>query len=212
MSTGLEYKYLPCSLTSNAAPVVVFFHGRGTDEGDLLSLSPYFNSQFHIFSLRAPFPFEFGGYTWCVVEEDGTIDRAQLRESRQRVVQFFSYLQSCDNVDSRNVFFFGFSLGALMVLDITLHTDILLAGIVAHSGFYGEDLIDTSLRKGPYPPILLLHGINDSIVPISLGRETLRFLSSKTNSVVLREYPIEHTISDESLHDSIQWIQQHIVQ
>lgn len=212
MNTSLEYKYLPCTSGKTVAPVIVMFHGRGTDENDLLGLAPYFDAQFHLFSLRAPFPFEFGGYMWCTIEEDGSIDYSQLRDSRARVEQFFTELQRNPNVDSRNIFLYGFSLGALMVLDVALHSQQPIAGVVAHSGFYGEENPTNITVRTSYPKVFLAHGVYDPVVPIALGRETYKLLTLKNIQVEYREYPIEHSISEESLNDSIQWIQRNIVQ
>ena len=47
-----------------ATPLVVFLHGRGADESDLLDCASALPREFAYASLRAPVELEDGGYTW----------------------------------------------------------------------------------------------------------------------------------------------------
>ncbi len=62
LTTDLFYKALePKRIVDGRSPAVILLHGRGADENDLLGLSQYFDERLAIFSIRAPYPFEFGG-------------------------------------------------------------------------------------------------------------------------------------------------------
>ena len=45
-------------------PLVIFLHGRGADENDLIDISERLPRAFAYASVRAPLPLEWGGYTW----------------------------------------------------------------------------------------------------------------------------------------------------
>ncbi len=206
----LEYKYLPATQQLQAKmPTLIFLHGRGTDENDLLGLAPYFDSQFHIYSVRAPFPFEFGGYMWCGIDEQGSVDLNQLRRSRTALKQFIeTKVQTNNEIEPSKIFLFGFSLGALMALDVALHSTAPISGIVAHSGLYANT--NETFCKKTMPKIFIVHGTHDPVVPVELGRSTFAYLKSQQIPVEYREYPIVHTISDKSLNDCIQWLQKQL--
>ena len=69
-------------------PTLIMLHGRGADENDLLGLASYLDPRFLVISVRAPFPFENGGYTWYTVLEIGKPEPREFMESYERLVQF----------------------------------------------------------------------------------------------------------------------------
>lgn len=205
---SLHYKYIPSVNSPEKKPALFLLHGRGTDENDLLGLSPYFESSFHIYSIRAPFPFEFDGYMWCGIENDGTINVSQLAESRQLLETFIQNIIHLPGIDSSRIFLFGFSLGALMALDLGVHGTIGNVGIVAHSGFYAGDGEELQKKNLSALRIFLAHGTYDPIVPIELARQSFHIFQRANVPIVFHEYPIDHTISEESLKDSVQWLRE----
>jgi len=205
----LFYKYHNVLEGKEKAPALIFLHGRGTDENDLLGFAPSFEENFILYSVRAPFPFEFGGYMWCEIDEYGNIDREQLLQSRTQLEIMIEDISKNQNIDSSKIFLFGFSLGALMALDVGINGKANIEGIVAHSGFYGGDSESFPVRES-FPEIFLAHGTYDPVIPIDLCRRTYQLLLQHKVPVLFREYPIVHTISEESLNDSVQWLQEQI--
>jgi phospholipase/carboxylesterase len=100
----------------------------------------------------------------------------------------------------------------MTALELASRGEKQFAGIVAHSGFY----VPNERRPqafGPHTPdIFLVHGIYDPVIPVDLGRSTFAFLQKHNVPSVFREYPIEHTISEESLQDAARWLQQKLDQ
>lgn len=207
---SLHYKYLPSLSSAEKKPVLILLHGRGTDENDLIGLAPYFESSFHIYSVRAPFPFEFGGYMWCDIDDSGTINTSQLVESRALLERFIQSVQHLPDVDGRRIFLFGFSLGALMALDVGISGNIGQTVIVAHSGFYAGSEDDIQKKEKSTVQIFLAHGSYDPVVPVEMARQSYQLFQRYNLPVVFREYPIEHTISEDSLMESIQWLREHL--
>ncbi len=193
---------------SGPHPALVFLHGRGTDENDLLGLTPYLDPHLLIASVRAPYRFPYGGYTWFDLDENGVVNIDQLLNSRDSFLRWLDDFQQKYPVDSSRLFLFGFSMGAMMSLATSLSSPKRFKGIVAHSGLLPQHE-QLSYRWDDLGALsfFIAHGEQDPIVPIELGRQAHRQLVRANASVVYREYPIQHTISDESLSDISTWLQ-----
>jgi phospholipase/carboxylesterase len=197
-------------LSSNESgphPALIFLHGRGTDENDLLELTPYLDPHFLIASVRAPYRFPHGGYTWFDLDEKGSVNIDQFINSRDSFLQWLDDFQKNNPIDSSKLFLFGFSMGAIMSLTISLSNPKLFKGIVAHSGMLPQDeQLSYQWNDLSNLSFFIAHGSQDPIVPVELGRQAHRRLVQANADVIYHEYPIQHTISDESLSDVSIWL------
>ncbi len=209
---SLVSKIAPLSTSASGPhPTLVFLHGRGTDENDLLGLTHSLDPHLFIASVRAPHRFPYGGYTWFNLDENGVVNIDQLLNSRDSFLQWLDDFQKKYPVDPNRLFLFGFSMGAMMSLAISLSSPKRFKGIVAHSGMlpqhekltYQWDDVDAL-------SFFIAHGEQDPVVPVEFGRQAHRTLVQVNANVQYREYPIQHTISDESLSDISTWLQQQI--
>jgi phospholipase/carboxylesterase len=194
-------------------PALVLLHGRGADENDLRGLVPALDPRFHVFSVRAPRPFTWGGgYAWYDVEEIGRPIAAQFQESLSLLSDFISGI-AVPPIDPSRVFLLGFSMGAVMAHAIALSNPDAIAGVVAHSGYLPDEK-DTGLRiareRLEGRPWFVAHGTEDPLLPIHLGRESRDRLSTLGVDLTYREYPIGHWISEESLADLSAWLTGHL--
>jgi phospholipase/carboxylesterase len=188
-------------------PALVLLHGRGTNENDLLGLSPYFDPRFQIISVRAPMRFPYGGYTWFDLDDLGNVDAGQLTQSYQQVLQMIEELPVKHAVDPANIFLYGFSMGAMMSFVLSLAHPEKFRGAVIHSGLLPENVgIDYKWNELNNTSFFIVHGTEDPVVPVGFGKRSNELLSKTKASVVYREYPIGHTISEDSLHDTAEWL------
>jgi phospholipase/carboxylesterase len=191
-------------------PALILLHGRGTNEDDLLGLVDYLDPRFFIVSVRAPFKFDqgFGGFTWYDVKETPTPDPAQFEESYSRLTRFVHDVKERYPVDPQRIFLLGFSMGSVMSFAVSLTKPELVRGIVAHSGYIPEQ---TSLRFAwdglAGRSFFIAHGINDTVIPIVHGRRAHDLLEPTGADLTYREYPIPHTISEQSISDLADWLQ-----
>jgi phospholipase/carboxylesterase len=208
----LSYQVAPvCTTQPGPHPALILLHGRGADENDLLSLAPYFDPQFFIAAVRAPYQFPYGGFTWFDLELSGAIDIDQLLESQEALFQCLDTFQKSYYIDPSRIFLFGFSMGAMMALTISLSRPKLFKGIVAHSGLLPQhDRLTYQWDDLCAISYFIAHGEYDPVVPVALGRNSHKQLSDLKVNVEYREYPIQHAISEESLHDIADWLCQHI--
>jgi phospholipase/carboxylesterase len=196
---------------SDLHPTLVFLHGRGTDENDLLDLIPSFDPRFLIVSVRAPYEFSYGGYTWFNLDEQGNVKVDEILNSREALIKCLDDIQQKYPVDQKQLFLFGFSMGAMMSLTVSLSYPDRFKGVVAHSGLLLQDekLIYRWNDLGGIS-FLIEHGTHDSVVPVELGRQAHQRLVDAKAHVQYKEYSIQHTISEESLNDSAVWLHQQI--
>ncbi len=214
ISTTLVHKIRPPATSAPAkSPALILLHGRGTNEDDLLGLADFLDPRFFFISPRAPYQFEAGreSYTWFGLPEIGTPDPEQFSEAYRRLVQFVADVKNGYPVDPARVFLFGFSMGSIMSFAVALTQPNAVRGIIAHSGFIPEN---ASLRFA-WPQLSLLsvfvaHGLYDPVIPIQKARRTQELLSKAGADLTYKEYPIQHTISEESLADISQWLQKRL--
>jgi phospholipase/carboxylesterase len=211
-SSSLFSKIAPLSTTETGPhPALVLLHGRGTDENDLLGLTSFFDPRLLIASVRAPYPFLYGGYTWFDLDENGIVNIDQLLKSRDLFLHWLDDFQKAYPIDTNRLFLLGFSMGAMMSLAVSLSNPKRFKGVIAHSGllphhtllsYHWDDLGALSFY--------IAHGEQDPIVPVAMGRQAHQRLVQAHANVLYREYPIQHTISDASLSDISAWLQHQI--
>lgn len=208
IQTDLMYRHLePKKKIGSVSPAIILLHGRGADENDLLGLSPYLDERLAIFSVRAPYPFEYGGFTYFQLNEDGTAEPTMFMESYKRLLQFADGVSLLQEVDAKKVFLMGFSMGTVMAYVLSLTRPEKFAGVIAQSGFV-QDHPDFQFvwQKLGNCSFSITHGVDDMVVPVRLARETKNKFSKSNADFVYKEYPMGHQISDESLTDVCAWL------
>ncbi len=211
-STDLIYKALdPRRSGGGKSPAVILLHGRGADENDLLGLAQYLDNRLAVFSVRAPYPFEFGGYTYFRLDDDGTAEPVMFMESYRRLMNFADAVASLPEIDEGKIFLLGFSMGTIMSYALSLANPEKFAGVVAQSGFI-RDHPDLEFKWHALGncAFTITHGVNDPIIPVSAARKT-KALFAKSNALFeYKEYPMGHEISGESLADVCEWLRKRV--
>ena len=155
--------------------LVILLHGLGADGNDLIGLAPYWarllpDAEF--LSPNAPFPCDMApyGYQWFSSQ-----DRSReavlggVRAAAPILDAFIDEALAERGLADSDLALVGFSQGTMMSLFVGLRRDEPVAGIVGFSGrLLAPDLLASELRSRP--PILLVHGTEDPLVPYSLAR------------------------------------------
>jgi phospholipase/carboxylesterase len=212
VQSSLIHKLIqPKSNQSPPYPTLILLHGRGTNEDDLLGLVPYLDPRLFVLSVRAPFAFPYGGWTWYDIQEVGSPDPQQFNESYNRLVQFLDDAKRQYPIDAQQVFLLGFSMGTVMSFALSLTKPDEIAGVVAHSGYVPEQTdLDFVWDRLPQTGFFIAHGEYDPIIPVHFGRRAKELLVAANADVTYREYPIAHQISEESLSDLTEWLTQRL--
>lgn len=174
--------------------MIVTLHGWGANSQNLASVVPLLNLPSYQFMFpNAPFPHPYlsTGRMWY----DLSSQNAQgLPESRKLLKDWLLSLESTTGVPLSRTILSGFSQGAAMSLDVGL--TLPLAGLVALSG-YLHPIAETAC--GEFPPVLLIHGKQDSVVPLKAAHQALETLVGLGVAVQYQEFDMGHEIRPEVL-------------
>jgi phospholipase/carboxylesterase len=181
-------------------PLVFCLHGRGADANDLADLAPMIDgpSGYRFIFPNAPKPFEpYPGMTFGYSWFDGLPpERDSIAASRNLLLRFIDQALGRYPPPSGKVIMSGFSQGGLMAIDVGFRTQQSLAGIVVMSGaLYEDDLPDFKKRV----PVLIVHGTQDEMINVNLGRRARRVLEQHGIEVKYHEFPMGHFVTPESM-------------
>ncbi|SFQ25429.1 phospholipase/carboxylesterase [Roseivivax halotolerans] len=166
--------------------VVVFLHGYGANGADLLGLADplaehlpdtlFLAPDAPEACAGAPFGFQWFPIPWI----DGSSQEdseAGMRAAAADLDAFLDSLMVDEDVMPEQVALFGFSQGTMMALQVAPRREDAVAGIVGFSGRLLEPdlLADEAVSR---PPVLLVHGDQDDVVPPQSMPEAAEALQS----------------------------------
>jgi phospholipase/carboxylesterase len=168
---------------SGKAPreLVVLLHGYGSNGADMISLAPFWREQLPDALFLAPnaperCPGGPGGFQWWGLTD---FSRQALAAGTRRAAPaldgFLDAQLSEHKLAEDRLLLVGFSQGTMMALHVGLRRERQLAGIIGYSGM----LADTTGLAGMVrskPPVLLIHGSSDQVVPVGAIHEAEREL------------------------------------
>lgn len=199
------------ALAGSLFPTLILVHGRGSNEDDLLGLAPHLDPRFHFVSVRAPFLFPYGGFMWYDSSVIGKPEPKQFFESLNLLTTFIEDLPKKHPVDPKRIFLFGFSMGSIMSLATALTRPELVRAVVAHSGYVPEaEKLNYRWSGQQQTEYFLAHGTEDPVIPVHFGRRSDELMKKTNAKYIYKEYPIGHTISDESLADISRWLSERL--
>ena len=189
-------------------PTLLLLHGRGANEEDLLGLSSFLDPRLMIISVRAPYPFPYGGgFTWYDVGHVGTPDPAMFRSSFEKLSAFVADAVARYPVDGNRLYVLGFSMGTVMSYALALTQPGLFRAVVANSGYIAEGThLSYQWNRLEKTEFFVAHGTQDPVIPVHFGRHAKELLESAHARFEYREYPMAHEISEESLQDVSRWL------
>ena len=185
------------SSTPDAAALVVGLHGWGANAKDLATLAEFMDlSDYELLFPDGPFPHpqSFGGRMWYGFPGGYTFDanlddQDDLAHSRQLLKDWLLSLEGTTGIPLSRTLLAGFSQGGAMTLDIG--TQLPLAGLMILSGYLHAPL---SAVHQPLPPILVVHGRQDPIVPLAAAQRSRDALEAVGATVTYHEFNMGHEI------------------
>jgi phospholipase/carboxylesterase len=164
---------------SAAAPrsLVILLHGYGSNGDDLISLAPHWRgalptSVFVAPNAPEPCPGAPGGYQWWPLASVGRNDRSDGAAQAAPVLDAFIDAELARyGLTESQLALVGFSQGTMMALHVGPRRPRPLAGIVGYSGTLADEagLADPATTR---PPILLIHGEADPMIPVDAFHRT----------------------------------------
>ena len=198
----------------DASRVVVFLHGYGADGADLLGLADVLAPHLPGTAFYAPDAPERSannpfGYQWFPIPWlDGSTEeqaRASMVLSIEDINAFLDKVLADEGLTPDQMAVIGFSQGTMMALSVAPQRAPEIAGVVGFSG----RLIDPeqALDARTKPPILLIHGDQDPMVPfadLGLAADALAQAGFDTFTHVMKG--TGHGISPDGLGAALQFL------
>jgi phospholipase/carboxylesterase len=188
-------------------PTILALHGRGSNERDLLGLAEYLPKNFMWISPRGTFDLGPDSYEWFQITQVGKPDPARLQNALNTLDKFIDEIIANYPVDKNKLYLLGFSQGSIVSLSYALTKPQRVAGIVAQSGYIPHESglqIDEAGIKGK--PIILTHGIQDSMLPIDWARRSRDTLQKLETNLEYHEFNMGHNVTAESIAVINAWL------
>lgn len=227
--TSLSGPMLPAA-SGTTKSVVILLHGYGADGNDLIGLAPHLARALPdttFYSPNAPFPCEmspFGRQWFSLAEYDPEFLRrapetmsgalAAMAEGANKnasfIHDFIDHVMEIHGIGEDKIALVGFSQGTMMSLQTAPRREKQLAGVVGFSGaLLGEAAFAAELKSRP--PVALVHGTADPVVPIEASRLAKGTLEANGIEVTLTERPnLQHGIDEEGLGIAITFLDKYL--
>lgn len=172
MSELLNGPMMPPASGGAPQSIVVLLHGYGSNGEDLISLAPYWrealpNTLFVSPNAPQPCPGAPGGYQWWALTDFSPAGRAAgVRQAAPAVDAFLDAVLERFGLTEDRLALVGFSQGTMMSLHAGPRRAKGLAGIVGYSGMLADpEALAAEVKTRP--PVLLVHGDADPMVPVT---------------------------------------------
>jgi phospholipase/carboxylesterase len=185
--------------------VVILLHGYGSNGADLIGLVPYWRAALpHTLFLAPdapqPCPGAPGGRQWWPLTSLSPEARAAgVRVSAPALNAYIDSQLAAHNLSADRLALVGFSQGTMMALHVGPRRANAIAGIVGYSGMLADpEALGEELETKP--PILLVHGDADDVLPVSAlhqAKARLEDLGFEVESHVSRG--LGHSIDESGL-------------
>lgn len=201
----------PSSLTNNA-PLVIMFHGYGSDENDLFSFASELPEELFIISVKAPYAMQPYGNAWYAINFDEVngkwSDDEQAKTSRDFIATFIDEVVAHYPVNKDNVTLLGFSQGSILSYAVALTYPEKVNQVIALSGYVNTNIIPEHLNPEAYKHLSFFcsHGSVDQVIPVDWARKTSPFLEALHIKHDYREYPVGHGVAPQNFYDFKVWL------
>lgn len=190
MASSLSVKTVRPAPDCTPPGQLVLLHGWGANADDLLGIAPLLElPQWLMCCPDGPMqhPHRDDGRMWYDLE---TPQWTGLGESRSLVMDWLQALEQSTGVPLERTILVGFSQGAAMALDIGLQVPV--AAVVMLSGYLHPEL---TVNQDRLPPVLVIHGREDQVVPLAAAQDTQAFLGQIQAPYTYQELTMGHEIN-----------------
>ncbi|MBL8806940.1 MAG: prolyl oligopeptidase family serine peptidase [Rhodospirillales bacterium] len=195
-----------------AKSLVVLLHGLGADGNDLISLAPLWSRVLPdtaFVSPHAPFPCDmapYGRQWFSLLDRSPARVLAGVQAAAPILDTFLDAELERHGLTPDRLALVGFSQGTMMSLFVAPRRAVAIAGVVGFSGaLVGAEILAAELRARP--PVLLVHGDADPIVPYERMAAAAAALDAAGISVETLTCPgLPHSIDEAGLQAGAEFL------
>ena len=196
-----------------ARQLIVLLHGVGADGNDLIGLAPELAQALPHAAFVAPdgpLPCDmapYGRQWFSLLDRSPSRMLEGVRSTMPILDRFLDTELKSHGLRDAQLAIVGFSQGTMMGLHAGLRREAPPAGILGYSGvIIGADILAGDLRVRP--PVMLIHGDEDTVVPFALHGLTVAALEAHDVPVEAHTRPgLGHSIDEEGLRLGIEFLQ-----
>ena len=199
-------------------PTLIALHGHGAHCQDLAPLAPMLaDGQLQVICPQAEFALEGAPYSYAPMYtwmRRGANDRPIDGELDRVAGALSSFIDTvCEryNVDKDRLALMGFSQGGFLAYRLALSEPQRWQGAAMLSTWLSDEAADDVHEDAADLPLLVQHGTNDPLVGIDKGRTSRDQLQAMRMNLDYREYPMQHEIGRQSIHDLSAWLTERLL-
>jgi len=219
----MEMALLPIlELTTHQTPnaSVIWLHGLGADGHDFvpivkeLHLPPSMAVRF-IFPHAPMQPVSINNgmvmrawYDIATENLERKPDNQGVLQSTQAINELIA-LEVTRGIAANRIILAGFSQGGAIALTAGTRHPETLGGIMALSTYLPmpEELATKASRANRQIPILMVHGEQDSVIPMAMAKASFGALTAQGYAVQWQQYPMAHSVCGEEVGVISAWLQ-----
>ena len=203
--------FLPTGYEPNYPyPLLVFLHGHGGSEEQILRLAPQLSRRNYIcIGLRGSRSLGlrdngFPAYSW------GNEGRSDT-DIEEYVFRAIEQTRRHYHVHSERIYLAGYHEGATLAYRLGMTYPERFAGIISLNGAMAREgrpllrLPDVRRLR-----VLIGHGVANKVVPVEMARQDFRLLYTAGLSIHMHTYAVNHGIDLDMLRDINRWVMQAI--
>ena len=204
--------HVPPASGGKPKQLLVFLHGVGADGNDLIGLAPLFARRLpdaEFLSPNAPYAFDMAPYgrQWFSLQQlSNATALAGVKKATPILNAYLDRELAARGLTNGDLALIGFSQGTMMSLHVSLRRTEPIAAVVGYSGrVIAPELLGRELKSRP--PVLLVHGDADPVVPFISMRFGEEALAGEGIEVRAISRPgLGHGIDDEGLTAGIDFV------
>jgi phospholipase/carboxylesterase len=214
-------KHIELTTGENPKGTVIWMHGLGADCWDFvpvvkeLGLPDDLPLRF-IFPQAPSRPITInngyvmpGWYDIAMTELERKPDESGIRESQGFIDQLIER-ELARGIDSDKIVLAGFSQGGVIALQCGLRNKHELGGVLALSTYLalGHSLAAEKTLANARIPILMCHGTEDPVIPVTLAHQSRDMLKAHGYPLTWHEFPMPHSVAMEEIEIVGEWLVQ----
>ncbi|HAX91846.1 MAG TPA: phospholipase [Rhodospirillaceae bacterium] len=191
---------------------VIILHGLGDSADGIISLAEVFRPALpdtEFLAPDAPFPCDFSpfGFQWFSADDwTSSVVLNGVEKAAAPLNAYIDHVMESRNLTADKIALLGFSQGTMMGLYVAPRRKKQLAGVLGYSGaLVGAETL--SRERESSPPIMLVHGTNDEVVPfVSMNKavEGLRNVNMNVSTVPCPN--LGHSIDDNGITHGVMFL------